>query len=181
MRRIITLLFFCIAICYKTFGQEVIEINSKKLFCSGHPSIPSPYSSDSVPSKYDDGVSQKGLGLLQYTTRVILVTLIIIQLMLLNILPIVSSCRRYKLAKNQKIYLGHITSNAFSNTNRPDIDKDITDLTLVYDGSVQWNQGRWNKITFKRTTPFNYDNTKNLVVYFVNKHKGGLFARVNLV
>lgn len=78
----------------------------------------------------------------------------------------------YGAATNQKIYLGHITSDTFSNSNRIDNDTNVTDLTLVYSGDINWTDGGWNSISL--TTNFNYDETKNLVVYFVNEHGGKL-------
>lgn len=82
------------------------------------------------------------------------------------------SCNPYGVATNQEIYLGHITNGIFSNANRIDNDTNVTDLTLVYSGNVTWTDGGWNSITLD--TPFNYDETKNLVVYYVNKHGGDL-------
>ena len=75
-------------------------------------------------------------------------------------------------ANNQKIYLAHTTENAFSNTLRPDNDAQYLDFTLVFNGSVTWAQGGWNKITFD--LPFSYNGTDNLMVFYTNEHGGDL-------
>jgi hypothetical protein len=76
------------------------------------------------------------------------------------------------IATNQKIYLGHTTINQFSNNQRADLDTAITDLTLVYSGNVNWVDGVWNEIELD--TEFEYDKTKNIVVYFENEHNDEL-------
>lgn len=78
----------------------------------------------------------------------------------------------YNPATNQKIYIGLTDVATFTNANRPDNDNDISNLTLVYSGNVQWQDGVWNTIDL--TSPFNYDKTKNLVIYFVNQNGGNL-------
>lgn len=82
------------------------------------------------------------------------------------------SCSGYNLANNQKIYLGTTDVFPFNNTNRPDNDPNVENLTLVFDGSVQWADGVWNLINLN--TPYIYDNSKHLVMYYTNEHGGAL-------
>ncbi|CAA0148175.1 hypothetical protein TMP248_20229 [Tenacibaculum maritimum] len=161
MRKVTPILFFCIFTNLKGFSQ-LIEINPSSSGCGN--SI-----SSTVPSKYDDWTSKTSWSASIYNKKNFNTNS---SLAAIEYFIDCGSCN-YGIAKNQKIYLGHISKDQFSNVNIPDNDPDITNLTLVHSGDIQWNAGQWNKIIFN-TTSFNYDNTKNLIVYFVNEHGGKL-------
>ncbi|MDR6969142.1 hypothetical protein J2X31_003169 [Flavobacterium arsenatis] len=63
-------------------------------------------------------------------------------------------------SQNLKVFLGHTTKSAFSNSGS---DWEATsNLTEVYQGGIVVNGPGWASITF--TTPFNYNGTDNLIV-----------------
>ena len=69
---------------------------------------------------------------------------------------------------NQKIYIGHTTSTAFSSSPDETLTNDIsvTDYTLVYDGTIVFNPG-WQSITLQQ--PFDYNNVNNLFIKMENR------------
>lgn len=69
---------------------------------------------------------------------------------------------------NQKIFLGHTSSNGFDSSPSEDVTSDITvtDYTECYDGSITFVHG-WNTITLDQD--FSYNNTENLVVKLENR------------
>ena len=64
---------------------------------------------------------------------------------------------------NVKIYMGYTDLKSYSSV---DDALDPASLTLVYDGTMYLEPGTDNLLAFTLDTPFEYDNTKNLVVVF---------------
>lgn len=76
--------------------------------------------------------------------------------------------KTYTTVTNQRIYIKETTDNQITNSSIPD----ISTFTKVFDGSITWQR----KIPYSNAkndivlhTPFNYDKTKNLLVYFENE------------
>ena len=63
---------------------------------------------------------------------------------------------------NQKIFMGHTPDTLFANNTLID----TIGMTKVFDGTVVWDGGGWNRVNFD--TPFSYNNTDNLVIVWVN-------------
>jgi len=88
-----------------------------------------------------------------------------------------SSCS-FDTATNQKVYMMLTPANAFTSTNRPDVNT----MTKVFEGDVTWLRGtgsphEWTTINLM--TPFVYDGTSNLLIYFENNYDdelGGFFG-----
>lgn len=145
--------------------------------------LPSPTCGSSLssrlPSYYDDWMSKKSWSASIYNKSYFTGNVSISSIKYFVDCSVSSGTNcNYGIANNQTIYLGHINSTVFNNGNRPDSDVDIQDLTQVYSGTVQWVEapvasgGIWTTINFD--TPFNYNQSKHLVVYFVNEHGGSL-------
>lgn len=64
---------------------------------------------------------------------------------------------------NQRIMMKHTTATGFSNSNQPD----TSTYTVVFSGSITYNGSGWKDITL--TTPFAYNGTDNLDVYYENR------------
>ena len=65
-----------------------------------------------------------------------------------------------------KIYMAHTSKSSFSSNS----DWVTSGLTLVYNGAVDPAVG-WNDITL--STPFNYNNSDNLLILIDNDHSAG--------
>ena len=64
---------------------------------------------------------------------------------------------------NQRIFMKHTSATGFSNSNQPD----TSTYTVVFSGSITYNGSGWKEITL--TTPFAYNGTDNLDVYYENR------------
>lgn len=76
--------------------------------------------------------------------------------------------KTYPTVTNQRIYFKETTDSQVTNSSLPD----ITTFTKVFDGSITWKRktpysSARNDIILN--APFNYDKTKNLLVYFENE------------
>jgi len=74
-----------------------------------------------------------------------------------------------KTLDNQKIYLKTTTDNALTGT----YEDPSANYTLVYSGSYSVTSG-WNEITLD--TPFEYNGSENLVVYWINEAGSEVYA-----
>ncbi len=73
---------------------------------------------------------------------------------------------------NQKIYMKHTTETYFY-TGAYD-DPVSAGFTQVYNGTVTWDDSGWHDITFD--TPFSYNGTDNLIVYWQNWDGSGAYG-----
>jgi hypothetical protein len=65
---------------------------------------------------------------------------------------------------NQKIYMMHTSDTSFIDGTRPD----TAGMTLVLDRGILWTGSGW--YTLYLTTPFEYNNSDNLIIYWENLH-----------
>lgn len=101
---------------------------------------------------------------------------------LITAISFIADCRSsacsFDTATNQKVYIMLTSANSFTSTNRPDANT----MTKVFEGDVTWLRGtgsphEWTTINLM--TPFVYDGTSNLLIYFENNYDdalGGFFG-----
>ena len=73
----------------------------------------------------------------------------------------ISKTASYQI-KNQKIYISNIENPSFDNRLKPN----SSEMTKVFEGSVQFNSNGWAEIILN--TPFYFDNKSNLIIYYEN-------------
>ncbi|MFC1731205.1 GEVED domain-containing protein, partial [candidate division KSB1 bacterium] len=69
---------------------------------------------------------------------------------------------------NQKVYMSHVSQAIFTNTNKPD----PSSMTLVFDGTINWNGPGWNKIALQNL--FGYNGIDHLLIYYENWDGSGI-------
>ena len=82
---------------------------------------------------------------------------------------------------NQKLYLGHIQENAFPATVNVDLSNlTVSDLTLVWEGTADWEYGNPTNQTINFDNTFCYNGTDNIVILWVDDSGTYTYSGFNL-
>jgi hypothetical protein len=72
------------------------------------------------------------------------------------------------IRNNQKVFMMHTSDTSFTDGTKPDTSV----MTKVFDGNMNWTGSGW--YTLYLPTPFEYNNSDNLIIYWENLH--GVFS-----